>query len=100
MPAAVERVVEHADDSGRALVARALEPELLDQLLVARAAGDRRRPRVRHVRQQRAERDDELDPDLLGEAGDEVAEAAPAEVRLDPDQDHRVAIERPESARA
>ena len=58
------RVVEHADDPGRALVARGLQAELLDQVGVGRARGDRRRPRVRHVGEQRAERDDELDAEL------------------------------------
>ena len=37
------RVVEHADDPGRPLVARGLEAEALDQLRVGGAPGDRRR---------------------------------------------------------
>ena len=61
MPARRARVVQHADDPGRPFVARRLQAEPLDQLRVGRAAGDRRRPRVRHVGEQRAERDHELD---------------------------------------
>src|SRR5581483_5446624 len=50
----------------------------------------RRGPRVRHVREQRAERDHELDLELPRNVGDETAERAPAEVRLDAEHDDRV----------
>ena len=85
--------MEHADDPGRPLVARGREPEPLDELLVARAAGHGRRARVRHVREQRAERDQQLDPEVAREADDELGERAPAQVRLDPEQQHDVAVE-------
>ena len=86
------RVVENADDPRRPLVARELEPELLDEARVGRGAGHRRRPGVRHVGEQRAEGHDELDAELAGEPDHEVGECAPAVVRLDAEQDHRVAI--------
>ena len=66
---------------------------------VGRARGDGRRPRVRHVGEQRAERDDELDAELAGEAGDERAERAPAEARLAAEQQHDV-LRAPCSSRA
>ena len=50
-------------------------------------------PRVRDVREQRAEADDQLDLELLEEADDQLRERAPAEVRLDPEQQHDVAVE-------
>ena len=93
MPALAADVVQHADDPGRPLVARGREPEPLDELLVGRAAGDRRRARVRHVGEQRAERDQQLDPELAREADHQVGERAPAQVRLDPEQQHDVAVE-------
>jgi hypothetical protein len=48
---------------------------------------------VRHVGQQRAERDDELDAELLRQLDDQLREGAPAEVRLDAEQQHRVSRE-------
>ena len=86
------RVVENADDARRPLVARVLQAELLDERRIARGAGDRRRPRVRHVGEQRAEGDDELDAEILGERDDELGEPAPAVVRLDAEEEHRVAV--------
>ena len=77
------RVVEDADDPGRPLVAGELEPELLDERRVGRRAGHGRGTRVRHVGEQRAERHDELDAEVLRQADDEVGERAPAVVRLD-----------------
>ena len=62
------RVVEDADDPGRPLVARELEPELLDERRVGRRAGHGRGARVRDVGEQGAERHDELDADVPGEA--------------------------------
>src|SRR5205807_759085 len=86
-------VVQDADDSGWALVARGREPEPLDELRIRCASGDRARSRVRHVCKQGTEADDELDAELSEEPDHELAERAPAEVRLDPEQEHRVAIE-------
>jgi hypothetical protein len=48
---------------------------------------------VRHVREQRAERDDELDAELFREADDEIGEAAPAEVRLDSEQEDGILLQ-------
>ena len=84
------RVVEHADDAGRALVARRLHAESLDQARVGRARGHGRRARVRDVGEQRAERDDELDAQLAREPGDQGAERAPAQARLAAEQQQRV----------
>ena len=86
------RVVQNADDAGRALVARGRQSELLDELRIARGAGDRARARVRDVRQERAERDDELDFELLSELHDLAGEGAPTRARLDAEQEHRVAL--------
>ena len=85
------RVVQHADDARRPLVARGLQAEAVDQLGIRRTAGDGRRPRVRHVREQRAERDDELDLELARDMRDVIAERAPAQVRLDAEHDDGVA---------
>jgi hypothetical protein len=48
---------------------------------------------VRNVGEQGTESDDELDADLVREPCDQIAEAPPAHVRLDPEQDYRVAVE-------
>ena len=87
-----ERVVQDADDPRRPLVPRRLQPELLDEREIAGRTRDRSVARVRHIGEQRSERDDELDAEIAGEADDEVVECAPAVVRLDPDQDHGIAI--------
>ena len=79
----MERVVQHADDSRWSFVPRPLEPELLDELLLARAARDGSRTRVRNVGEQRAERDDEIDAEILCQAGDETGERPPTDVWLD-----------------
>ena len=89
---AAARVEEHADDAGRPLVARELQPELVDELRIGRRARDRRRPRVRHVGDERAERHGELDAELAREIGDDLAERPPAVVRLDADEEDRVAV--------
>ena len=47
----------------------------------------------------RAERDRELDPEIGREVGDQLGERPPAVVRLDSDQEHRVAV-RARDARA
>src|SRR5712691_5199224 len=94
--ALVERVVQHADDSRRPLVTRALEAELLDELVVARAPRHGSGTRVRDIREQRAERDDKLDAEIRGEVDDQLAELPPAQTRLDAEQQHGVAVERSE----
>ena len=85
-------VVQDADDARRPLVPRGLQPELLDEREIARGARDGRGARVRHVGEQRAERDDELDAEVAREADDELVEGAPAVVRLDAEEDHGVAV--------
>ncbi len=47
---------------------------------------------MRHVGEEGAEGDDELDAEVAREADDEVAERAPAIVRLDAEQDHGIAV--------
>jgi 3'-5' exoribonuclease len=64
--------VQDADDPGRPLVRRALQPEPLHEPRVRRQAGDRHRVRVRHVGQQRAHRHHHLAPERLGEVDDEL----------------------------
>ena len=86
-------VVQHADDPGRALVAGRREAEALDELRVARAAADGARARVRHIREQRAEGDDEVDLELLHEVDDQARERAPAQVRLDAEEQDDVTVE-------
>src|SRR5687767_6798387 len=87
------RIVQDADDPRRALIARRRQPELLDELRVARRSGDGRRTGVRDIREERSEGDDELDPQLLSELDDLLAERAPAQVRLDPEGKHGIAFE-------
>jgi hypothetical protein len=84
--------MDHADDPGRPLVARAAHAELLDQIRVGRQAGDGDRAGVGHVRHQRAQRDDHLDAQLLGGGDDRVGEGAPAEVGLDPAQQDEIPL--------
>ena len=88
-----EGVVHDAGDAGRALVARLGKAELLDQLRLARESGDLDRARVRHVGQQRAQRNDHVDADGLCGRDDRLAEAAPAQIRFGAHQQHRVTIE-------
>ena len=85
--------MQDADDSRGPLVARTLQSEPLDQLGIGRAAGDRRGPRVRHVREQGSERDHHLDTELARQVDDHSGERAPAQVRLDSEQEHRVAFQ-------
>src|SRR5437763_13991324 len=47
---------------------------------------------MRDVGEERAQRDHELDAELLGVADDELRERAPADVRLDPEQEYDVAV--------
>ena len=47
---------------------------------------------MRNVGEERAERDDELDAEVGRELGDERRERPPANVRLDAEQQHRVAV--------
>ena len=80
-----ERRLQHADDAGRTLVARALELEALDQGVVGGGADQVHRPAVRHVGEQRTERDGHRCPEVPGEPGDLLgrtsATAAPARAR-------------------
>jgi hypothetical protein len=64
--------VEHADDPGRPLVAGGREPEPLDELLSLALPVTGAEPRVRHVCEQRAERDQELDPEVARQADHEL----------------------------
>jgi hypothetical protein len=74
-------------------VTRALQAETLDQFLIGRPAGHRRRSGVRHVGEQRSERDHHLDTELACKLGNHVGEGLPAQIRLDPEQQDRVAID-------
>ncbi len=87
MPGLAASVVEDADDPGGAFVARDGQAELLHEVGVGRGAGHRRRPRVGHVGQERAEGDHELDPELLRQIDDLGGERAPPEVRLDAEKE-------------
>src|SRR6266540_1717648 len=86
-------VVQDPDDSRRTFVAGALETEALDQLGIRGAAGDRRGARVRHVREQGSERDHQLYTKLTSETHHHPCERLPAEVGLDPEEEHRVAVD-------
>src|SRR5262249_30942035 len=94
-PCLVACVVDHADDARRAFVPGRRGAEFLYELLIGRAAGYGRRPRVRHVGEQCPERNDELDTELLDMPDDQVRERPPAYVRFDPEQEQNIAIERP-----
>jgi hypothetical protein len=48
---------------------------------------------VRHVREQRAERDHHLDAELARQVDDQRREGAPAQVGLDPEQQDGIALE-------
>ena len=63
----------------------------MDQVGVGGHPGDRDRARVRDVGEQRPEGDHELRPERLGELDDHLAERAPLERRLVPDEQHEVA---------
>ena len=91
-PRTTTRVEQHADDPGRPLVARELEPELVDELRVGRSARHRGGPRVGHVGDECSERHRELHAELARKLGHEVAERAPAVIRLDADEQDRVAV--------
>ena len=68
-------VVEDPDDSRRALVARTLRGRARSiSVRVGRAARHRRRPRVRHVGEQRAEGDHHLDAEIPREVDDQPRE--------------------------
>ena len=85
---------------GRPLVARELQPELVDELRVGRRAGDGRRPRVRDVgeRARRASPTSST-PRSRASSVDELAERPPAVVRLDADEQDRVAVRPGDRAR-
>ena len=89
MSALGERRLQHSDDPRRALVTRALELVAFHQGVVGGGADQVHRPAVRHVGEQRAERDGHRCPEVRGEPGDLLAEGSPAERRLGPeDEDH------------
>ena len=48
---------------------------------------------MRHVREQRAERDHQLDAEVAREVDDHAGERPPAQVGLDPEQQDRVAFQ-------
>ncbi len=82
------RLLEDADDARGAFVARLLQIEPGGQVRVGGDAGDRNRPGVRGVAEQRAQHHHHLHAQLMGEAHDFVAERAPAHAGLDAaDQD-------------
>ena len=92
-------VVHDADDAGRPFVARRLEPELLDERgsVAAAVTGAGRvcgtsassEPNVTSS----------STPSSCASSSDEPGERPPAEVRLDAEQDHGVAVDARESAR-
>ena len=86
-------VLEDADDAGRPLVRRLLELEPVDQLGLGGGAGDRDRPGVRGVGEQRAEGDHELAAELVAGGEQLGAELAPAHVGLDAAHQDHVAVE-------
>ena len=87
-----ERVVQHPDDPGGALVARPLEAELLEERLVRGDARDRDRPAVRDVGEQRAERDDHRALGLGGDRQNSAAKRPPLVVGFDPAQDDEIPV--------
>ncbi len=82
-PAGGRLVLQHADDARRALVGVGLDVEHLAHVGVLAGRGDRDRAGVRHVREQRAERDDGRDVQALGDVQQLAAVPAPAHRRLD-----------------
>ena len=87
-----DRRVHDADDAGRALVARPLEAEPLDEPLSRREAGDRNRARVRDVREQRAERDDRAHAEHIRHLAQRAGVGLPAQRRLNALDEHEVAV--------
>ena len=85
-------VLEHPGDAGRALVAGFLQAEALRRLGGVGRAGDRHRPGVRRVGQQRAEDDDGVDVELVGDGQQLGAERAPAHVGFHAVHQHDVAV--------
>ena len=74
---------EHADDAGRAFVARCGKVELVHQRRVVSGAVDLYGTGVRHVGQQCAERDDSTGTDCTGYGDDLFAERTPAKLWLE-----------------
>ena len=70
---------------------RSAQAEPLGQRRIGARAGDVHRQAVRDVGEQRAERDDELHAERLGEVGDDVRERAPAHRRLGAAEQDQVA---------
>ena len=87
------RVLEHADDAGRPFVRRLLELEPVHQLGLGGGAGDRDRPGVRSVREQRPEGDHQPAAEVVAGREQLGAELAPLHVRLDAAQQDDVAVE-------
>ncbi len=87
------RVLEHADDAGRPFVRRLLELEPVDQLRLGGGAGDRDRPGVRGVGEQRAEGDHQLAAEVVAGREQLGAELPPLHVRLDAAHQDDVAVE-------
>ena len=94
-PAVLSASLQHADDAGRALVARALEVEAVDDLGIAGRAEDLHRPGVRHVGEQGAEADRHRRAVALGDADELAAEQPPAQRRLGTEHEEDVAAGRP-----
>jgi len=84
--------VQDAGDPGRSLVARGRETQILDEGRVLRVGGDRDRPRVRHVGQERSERDHELHVELASEFDYPLRKRLPPEVRLGPREQDRAPV--------
>ena len=85
-------VLEDPDDAGRALVGRRLQLQPVLQVQLGRGAADLDRPGVRGLGQQRAERDHQLDPEVVGAGQQLGAELAPPHVGLDAAQQDDVAV--------
>ena len=92
MPACDARVLEHAGDAGRPLVAGLLQPEHLRRVGGVGRARHRHRAGVRGVGQQRAQDDDGLHVELVGDRQQLRAEGAPAHVGLHAVHQHDVAV--------
>ena len=93
MPESVAVVAEHADDAGRALVARGLDVEAVDRGLVVGRGRDGDGPGVRHVGQQGADGQHGRHAESLGQLDQLEREGAPAHGRLDALHEHDVAVE-------
>jgi hypothetical protein len=84
--------MEHADDACRALVGRLLEAELLHGLVVGPDPRHRDRAGVRHVGEQRSERDDRGRAELARHADHDLGVLAPAQRRFDALEQQQVVV--------